>query len=80
MMQPISGFHKDEENHWVAELACGHFQHIRHDPPWTNRPWTQSEAGRSGMIGHELNCVKCDRGEPLDQPAIDGLLGRQINV
>ncbi|WP_372965970.1 DUF3565 domain-containing protein [Marinobacter sp.] len=19
-------------------LACGHSQHVRHDPPWVNRP------------------------------------------
>ncbi|MCV6623091.1 MAG: DUF3565 domain-containing protein, partial [Cellvibrionaceae bacterium] len=37
MKQPIVGYHQDEENHWVARLACGHFQHVRHDPPWTNR-------------------------------------------
>jgi Protein of unknown function (DUF3565). len=23
MQQAIVGFHLDEENHWVAELACG---------------------------------------------------------
>lgn len=33
MQQRITGFHLDEENHWVAELECGHFQHTRHDPP-----------------------------------------------
>ena len=33
MQQAIVGFHLDEENHWVAELACGHGQHVRHDPP-----------------------------------------------
>ncbi|HBL45074.1 MAG TPA: DUF3565 domain-containing protein, partial [Planctomycetaceae bacterium] len=24
MLQPITGYHTDEEGHWVAELACGH--------------------------------------------------------
>ncbi|MBC3766178.1 DUF3565 domain-containing protein [Neptunicella marina] len=67
MFQPICGYHKDDENHWVAQLSCGHFQHIRHNPPWTNRPWTQTEQGRLGMLGHELNCLKCDNGEPKDQ-------------
>ncbi|HNL36500.1 MAG TPA: DUF3565 domain-containing protein, partial [Agitococcus sp.] len=33
MQQAIVGFHTDEENHWVAELACGHNQHTRHNPP-----------------------------------------------
>ena len=37
MQQAIVGFHLDEEQHWVAELACGHNQHVRHTPPWQNR-------------------------------------------
>ncbi|MEG0603969.1 MAG: DUF3565 domain-containing protein, partial [Acinetobacter sp.] len=28
MQQAIVGFHLDEENHWVADLACGHMQHV----------------------------------------------------
>jgi hypothetical protein len=67
MLQAITGFHTDDENHWVAELACGHYQHVRHNPPWTNRPWTQTESGRLSMIGHMLNCLKCDNGEPRDK-------------
>ncbi|MET0349673.1 MAG: DUF3565 domain-containing protein, partial [Rhizobacter sp.] len=39
MDQPITGFHQDDEQHWVAQLACGHNQHVRHDPPWQLRPW-----------------------------------------
>lgn len=35
MKRSIAGFHQDEESHWVAELDCGHGQHMRHDPPWT---------------------------------------------
>jgi len=45
MEQPITGFHLDEENDWVAELACGHFQHVRHKPPWVERPWVVTEEG-----------------------------------
>lgn len=66
MKQPITGFHRDELDDWVAELACGHFQHVRHNPPWTNRPWVTSEAGRAGRLGHELDCKKCDEGAPPD--------------
>ena len=66
MEQPITGYHLDEENVWVAELACGHFQHVRHDPPWTERPWVLTEAGRAKMLGQRLNCKKCDAGEPPD--------------
>jgi hypothetical protein len=64
--QPIVGYHLDEDRHWVAELACGHFQHVRHDPPWQNRPWTQTAEGRASAIGRMLPCIKCDRGDPAD--------------
>jgi hypothetical protein len=67
MEQPITGFHLDEENHWVAELACGHFQHVRHNPPWAQRPWVITEAGRASMLGHVLVCRKCDTGTPPDR-------------
>lgn len=67
MEQPITGFHLDEENHWVAELACGHFQHVRHNPPWTMRPWVLTGEGRTSMLGFRLNCRKCDAGAPPDR-------------
>ena len=38
MLRPIDGFHQDEEGHWVAELRCGHGQHVRHAPPFWQRP------------------------------------------
>ena len=66
MKQPISGYHLDEEDHWVAELACGHNQHVRHDPPLVSRPWVVTQAGRDAMLGYELDCKKCDRNEPVD--------------
>lgn len=66
MEQPITGYHKDEENHWVAELACGHNQHVRHQPPFICRPWVIAEVGRAEMIGYLLKCKKCDEGAPLD--------------
>jgi hypothetical protein len=67
MNQSIAGYHKDEEDDWVAELECGHFQHVRHNPPFVNRPWVITEVGRDSMLGHELNCKKCDLGEPKDE-------------
>ncbi|AGH83506.1 hypothetical protein L665_02169 [Ralstonia solanacearum SD54] len=39
---------------------------MRHDPPWQSRPWTQTEAGRAGRIGEVVECLKCDRGEPVE--------------
>ena len=44
---------------WVAELACGHTQHVRHTPPWQERSWVLDEAGRSGHLGKELPCASC---------------------
>jgi hypothetical protein len=67
MHQPITGFHRDEENDWVAELACGHFQHQRHKPPWIERPWVESSEGRAQALGKTLACKKCDEGAPPDQ-------------
>jgi hypothetical protein len=57
--QAIIGFHLDEQAHWVADLACGHGQHVRHDPPWQNRVWTQTEPGRKAMLGTLLMCKRC---------------------
>src|SRR6056297_2331121 len=42
MRQPVTGFHRDENDDWVADLGCGHGQHVRHRPPFFNRPWTQT--------------------------------------
>jgi hypothetical protein len=67
MNQSIIGYHKDEEDHWVAELNCGHFQHVRHKPPFINRPWVVTQQGRESMLGEELNCKKCDSGAPKDK-------------
>ena len=67
MDRKIVGFHQDEQQHWVAELACGHDQHARHDPPWTNRPWVVSAEGRSQALGRTLNCRKCETGAPADR-------------
>lgn len=66
MQQPIAGYRTDEQRHWVAELACGHLQHVRHNPPWVERPWVITPAGRESMLGFRLDCKKCDRGEPAD--------------
>ena len=60
MQQAIIGFHLDEEQHWVADLACGHGQHVRHTPPWQNRPWVMTEQGRKEKLGVRLECKKCE--------------------
>ncbi|MEX0648823.1 MAG: DUF3565 domain-containing protein [Balneolaceae bacterium] len=68
MKRAITGFHKDEKDDWVAELECGHNQHVRHDPPWQLRPWVETKKGRDSKTGHLLNCIKCDRKAPQDLP------------
>jgi hypothetical protein len=66
MLRPIKSFHRDEDGHWVARLACGHNQHVRHAPPLTSRTWLADEDGRASRIGHPLECKKCDEGAPPD--------------
>lgn len=61
MQQAIIDFHLDEEDHWVADLVCGHAHHVRHNPPWQNRPWVITEKGRKEKLGMLLNCKKCDQ-------------------
>ncbi|HJR66972.1 MAG TPA: DUF3565 domain-containing protein [Gemmatimonadaceae bacterium] len=56
----IVGFHRDAENHWVADLECGHSQHVRHDPPWQVRPWVITVEGRNERLGTTLECRLCD--------------------
>ena len=66
MKQAIVGFHQDEEGDWVARLACGHNQHVRHHPPWQNRPWVVNSQSRQRHLGDMLECVKCDVNAPRD--------------
>ena len=58
-MEKITGFHLDEDNHWVADLSCGHSQHFRNNPSWQQREWVLSDNGRNGFIGFELKCKSC---------------------
>lgn len=67
MDRRIVGFHQDAESHWVAELECGHDRHVRHDPPWAERPWVVTPHGRAGRLGTVLACRKCDEGRPRDR-------------
>jgi tellurite methyltransferase len=63
MERTIIGFRLDHEGDWVAILNCGHPQHVRHNPPFVNRPWTTTEEGRNSKLGRTLNCVRCNRFE-----------------
>jgi tellurite resistance-related uncharacterized protein len=63
VLRPIEGFHQDELGDWVADLSCGHGQHVRHKPPFWSRPWTLTPEGRASRLGAELDCVRCDAFE-----------------
>jgi hypothetical protein len=54
------GFEQDEVGDWVALLECGHRQHVRHRPPWQEREWVQTAAGRLTKVGAPLECPACD--------------------
>lgn len=60
MKQAIIGYHLDHEQQYVAELSCGHHQHVRHNPPWQNRPWVMTEQGRNEKLGLLLYCKLCE--------------------
>ena len=46
MDRRIAGFHQYEERFWVAELECGHNQHVRHKPTMILSSWVNDENGR----------------------------------
>jgi Protein of unknown function (DUF3565) len=45
-----------EPDAWIADLACGHTQHVRHQPPFRERPWVLTPEGRARFIGTEVDC------------------------
>ncbi len=67
-LRAITRFHQDEHGDWVAELDCGHGQHVRHRPPWILTPWVVTEEGRLEHLGRELQCKKCEIGGPGASP------------
>jgi hypothetical protein len=65
MKRKIAGFHLDEFRDWVADLECGHGQHVRHRPPFELRPWVVTVEGRQSRLGCELECKKCDEAREI---------------
>jgi tellurite resistance-related uncharacterized protein len=59
----ITGYHQDELGDWVAELECGHDQHVRHRPPFQLRAWVLDSEGRAVRVGTPLDCPLCGRAE-----------------
>ena len=84
VQRAIVGFDQDELGDWRAILACGHRQHVRHNPPLSNRPWVLTAEGRHRFLGVALECRACDEGEPVSDGMIapDALEGvyRQFQV
>lgn len=60
MEATIAGFRQDDAGDWIAELSCGHTQHMRHRPPWEVRSWVTTEGGRQGRLGARIECPLCD--------------------
>jgi hypothetical protein len=67
MEQPIRDWTRDEGGDWVAHLACGHRQHVRHNPPFQERPWVLTPESRARWIGRPLECRLCDEEERGEQ-------------
>ncbi len=65
MQRTIASFERDEAGDYVAVLDCGHRQHVRHKPPFIERPWVILDADRTTMIGSQLDCKACDSQEPI---------------
>ncbi len=71
MQRAIVGFECDEVGDWVALLECDHRQHVRHRPPWQERPWVLTAEGRQGRLGSPLECPECDRAGVEDDEGGD---------
>jgi hypothetical protein len=56
----LSVFIRMKPQDWVADLECGQQQHVRHAPPWLNRPWVVSPEGRQSRFGSSLDCKHCN--------------------
>jgi tellurite resistance-related uncharacterized protein len=63
VIRTIDGFHQDEHGDWVADLSCLHTQHVRHQPPFRDRAWVLTEAGRADHLATPIECPVCDRAE-----------------
>jgi hypothetical protein len=62
----IIGFRQDQDGHWIAELACGHTQHLRHQPPWQSRAWVLDASQRQQKIGQSFRCGWCAQAADND--------------
>jgi tellurite methyltransferase len=63
MRRTITRFVADDAGDWIAELSCGHDQHVHHRPPFQDRPWVLESATRLERVGTFLQCPLCDHAE-----------------
>ena len=75
MERTIDGFQQDEHGDWVAHLSCLHRQHVRHRPPFYDRPWVTTAEGRAARVGTSLDCPLCDRAELPDGLSVRRTVG-----
>jgi len=61
MNRTIVDYSQDEASDWIAHLDCGHRQHVRHQPPFIERPWVTTREGRDLHLGQPLDCALCER-------------------
>jgi hypothetical protein len=72
MQRAIIGFGRDAAGDWVALLACGHRQHVRHEPPRVHREWVLTPAGRRDRLGRRIDCRLCEpRAGSSERTAVD---------
>jgi hypothetical protein len=66
MRSRIVAFRPDpaEKDAWIADLDCGHTQHVRHQPPFQERPWVLTPEGRARFVGFEVPCRRCEDEQP----------------
>jgi hypothetical protein len=43
-----------------SDLECGHRRHMRHQPPWEDRPWVMTPEGRRRWLDTEVECRTCE--------------------
>jgi tellurite methyltransferase len=92
VIRTVEGFRQDEQGDWVADLSCLHAQHVRHSPPFRERPWVLTDEGRAAHVGSALDCPLCDRAElpeglvvvrtagPFDESSLPASLRRDHRV
>ena len=69
MQRVIVGYHQDAHGAWIAELACGHARHVRHEPPFQLRPWALDAEERRRRLGTTIECGLCEQRVGSSQPA-----------